>query len=118
MGVEIPDYEILSAPNPKPRNTRYTGRASMICAKRGGHDWGRVPVLRQTDPRGGAGGPAGFGGFRPGDVCATCGRHRRLKIDWDQEQRVDMAYTVPRKYQDRSKYTATGRINKGARRGR
>ena len=118
MGVEIPDYEILSAPNPKPRNTRYTGRASMICAKRGGHDWGRVPVLRQTDPRGGAGGPAGFGGFRPGDVCATCGRRRTSKIDWDQEQPIyGIPLIPPRKFRDRSRYDARGRKNRGAYRG-
>ena len=111
MTVEIPDYEILSAPDPKPRNTRYTGRASKLCAVRGGHDWGRVPVLRMGDPR-------GVRGLRPGDICATCGRKRISKIDWDQEQPIyGIPLIPPRKFQDRSRYDARGRKNKGAYRG-
>lgn|SRR3990167_11348069 len=111
MDVEIPDVEILNTPSPKPRNTRYTGRVSKTCAMRGGHDWGRVPVLREFDPR-------GKNGFRPGDVCAICGKKRFRRIDWDIADRPPFdIHITPRKYQDRSRYDSSGRKNRGARRG-
>ena len=113
--VVIPDADILVEPPGKPRNTKYTARASKICAKRGGHDWGLVPVLTPMDPR------AGFlKASRPGDLCQTCGRKRYRRLNWDHPDAISSPRTAtatPRAYQDRSRYHADGRRKRGARRG-
>ena len=113
--VVIPDVGILIEPPERPRNTRYTARASKMCAKRGGHDWGLMPVSTPLDPRAGHASAS-----RPGDTCQTCGRNRHPRLNWDTPDAYSsprMANIAPKKYQDRSKYNSDGRRKRGARRG-